>query len=817
MEGLLKDWTHSLKMFRQSPAFTFAAVMALALGIGGNTAVFSVVDTVLLKPARFADPERTVFLITTTPTGPDYGSSDPKFNLWRQQTSVLQDVTGQAYSRVNLTGVDVPEQIQTARVTSAYFRLVGLQIVRGRSFSSEEDLPTGRHVVVISDGFWKRHFVGDPGILGKTVSLGGSPFEVIGITAPDAVTEAQEAPDVWTPLQIDPVSNSQVQYFVTLGRLKPGITLPMAQAQLRIAAEEYRRRFPDSITMSAGFGFGVDPVQEVLVRGIRPSLMILLAAVGLVLLIACANVANLLLVHATNRTREMAIRAAIGARRSHIFRQLLTESVMLSMTGGLLGSLFGIVGIRGLLALNPSIPRIGKAGYLVGIDWHVLVFTFVISLATGIVFGIIPALHGSQIDLAACLRSGTRSSGAALRQGKIRSVLVIGEIALTLILLIGAALLIRSFVALRSVNPGFDSHNILTLHMSLTSPRFDSTYQVNQFVQDSAQRLRNLPGVVAVGAASWLPFETGATLPFVVVGRPLTGPSHGFGHWRNISPGYFDSLRIPVLRGRLFSDRDNGKAGGVAIINEAMARQYWPNLDPLNDRIVIAPNIGPEFDEPARQIVGIVGDIREDSLDQNPRPTMYVPIAQVTDARNPRVRQSLVWLVRTTVEPASLARAIEHELSDTSGGLPVAGTRLMDELMAGSTARQEFNMQLLGSFGSVALLLAALGIYGLVAYSVQQRVHEIGIRLALGASPNGVRRAFLAEGMRLAGIGIALGLVGALGLTRFMRSFLFGIQANDPAVFVVVPVVLISVALLAIWLPARRACRIDPIEALRCD
>jgi predicted permease len=358
---------------------------------------------------------------------------------------------------------------------------------------------------------------------------------------------------------------------------------------------------------------------------------------------------------------------------------------------------------------------------------------------------------------------------------------------------------------------------MLTARMSLTSSRFDSTYRVNEFVQDSTQRLSSLPGVVAVGAASWLPFETGATLPFTVVGRPLTGPSHGFGHWRNISPGYFDTLGIPLVRGRFFSDRDDGKTGGVVIINEAMAHQYWPNLDPLNDRIIIAPNIGPEFDEPARQIVGIVGDIREDALDQNPRPTMYVPIAQVTDARNPRVRQSLVWLVRTRVEPGSLARAVDHELGDASGGLPVAGIRSMDELVAGSTARQDFNMQLLSSFGGVALLLAALGIYGLVAYSVQQSVHEIGIRLALGASPSDVRNGLLAQGMRLAGIGVVIGLVGALGLTRFMRSFLFGIQANDLAVFLVAPLILVAVALLAIWLPARRASRIDPMEALRCD
>jgi predicted permease len=387
--------------------------------------------------------------------------------------------------------------------------------------------------------------------------------------------------------------------------------------------------------------------------------------------------------------------------------------------------------------------------------------------------------------------------------------------ALALALLIGAALLIRSSVALRSVNPGFDARDTLTLRMSLTSSRFEETYQLDQFVRNGARRLESLPEVVSVGATSWLPFESGATLPFAVVGRPLTGPSHGFGHWRDISPAYFDVLKIRILRGRSFTDHDDAKAGSVVIINQAMAQQYWQNDDPLRQRIVVAPNVGPEFDESPRQIVGVVDNIREDGLDRNPLPTMYVPIAQVADARIARLRESIVWIVRTRVEPHASVQAIERELTEASGGLPVGGSRSMQELVAQSTARQDFNAHLLSIFGGIALLLASIGIYGLIAYSVEQRTREIGIRVALGATSSDVRNMVVFQGMRLAMAGVALGFCIALGLTRLLAGFLFGVQAQDPAVFAVSPIFLTSVAFLAVWLPARRASRLNPLDALR--
>ena len=426
-----------------------------------------------------------------------------------------------------------------------------------------------------------------------------------------------------------------------------------------------------------------------------------------------------------------------------------------------------------------------------------------------------PALQSSGIDLNTGLRESGGRSGSSVRQNKIRSALVISEMSLALVLLIGAALLIRSFITLRSVNPGFDPRNILTLRMSLSSSRFGKTHEVNQFGRDGVRRLLGLPEVVSAGAASSLPFEIGATLPFNVVGRPLAGASHGFGHWRNISTSYFDVLKIPLVRGRLFTYRDDGKTAGVVIINQAMAREYWTNNDPLNDRIVIAPNVGPEFDEPPRQIVGIVGDVREDGLDQNPRPTMYVPIAQVTDARTQVAQRGIVWIIRTRVEPRSLAPAVENDLRKASGGLPVGELRSMNEIVALSTARQDFNMELLNIFGGVALLLAAIGIYGLISYSVQQRKQEIGIRMALGAGSRDVRNMVVFRGMRLAMIGVALGMCIALGLTRLIAGFLFGVQARDPAVFILTPILLTSVAFLAVWFPAHRASRLSPIEALR--
>jgi putative ABC transport system permease protein len=819
MEAFLKDILHSVRLFRRSPGFTIAAIAALALGIGANTAIFSVVNAVLLKPLTYPDPDRIVQFLLTSPQGSGPGASVTKFDIWKQQTQVFQEVAAYDFGGpgLNLTGGAFPEQVQGIHVTKDYFRLFGAEVAAGRTFTAEEDRPNGGHVVVLSNGLWKRRFGGDPGIVGRAISLGNQPYTVVGILAPSFATDPPA--DLWLPFQFDPNSNDQAHYFIAAARLKPGVTLGMANAQMQLAANQFRRRYPG--VLGPKDGFGVQKLQDAIVSDVRSSLFVLIGAVSFVLLIACANVANLLLVRASGRRREIAIRAAVGAGRMRIIRQLLTESVLLSLAGGVFGLALGMVGVRALLAINPgNIPRIGEHGAAVTLDWRVLAFTLAVALLTGILFGLIPALEATRSDLSPTLKESGGRTGTSFRQNKARSVLVVSEMALALILLIGAALLIRTFLALRSVDPGFNAHNVLTMQMSLTGPRFEKTAGVAQLARDGIQRIESLPGVEAAGTTCCLPLEGGFGLPFTILGRPLTnGPYHGGGGWMTVSPRYFDVFKIPMMRGRAFTLRDDGNAPGVVIINQAMAHQYWPKSDPLKDRIVIGKGVGPEFDEPARQIVGVVADVRDGGLNRNPRPTMYIPVAQVPDgvtALNARIGP-IAWIVRTRVSPHSLTSAIEKELREASGGLPVAHVRSMDEIVVQSTARADFNMVLLTIFGCSALLLAAIGIYGLMAYSVEQRTQEIGIRMALGAESHNVRNMVIVQGMRLALVGVVIGIAASFGLTRLIATFLFGVKSWDPTVFAIVPLILSAVALFAVWLPARRATRVDPIDALRYE
>jgi putative ABC transport system permease protein len=830
VESFWQDIRFGMRMLRKSPSFTIIAVLTLALGIGATTAIFSVVNTVLLKSVPYPDPDRIVLLKTTSPSGSGlrlYFASDIKFNLLRQQTSVFQDVSGYRYSVLNLTGVDHPEQIQTVQVTGDYFHLFGLPIAQGRIFTEEEERPNGRHVAILSDGIWKRAFGGDPRLVGKTISLGGDTYEVVGIVAPGVQAEAPDPAsagyaiqpiDVWIPFPIDPSSNNQVYYFISATRLKPGVTVQMARAQLQLASEEFHQKFPNEV-LGPRTGFDVQGMFGALVDDTRLSLLVLVGAVGFMLLIACANVANLLLVRATSRKREITMRAAIGAGRGRIIRQLLTESLMLSLAGGALGLAVGVIGIRTLLASNPgNIPRIGDHGTAIAMDWRVFFFTVVISLVTGILFGLIPALQVSRADLTGVLKEGGGRSGSGFRQNKARSLLVIGEMSLTIVLLVGAVLLMRTFIALRSVNPGFDVSNVLTLRMSLTGPRFQKTSEVDQLIRDGVQRLDAIPGVVASGSTNAVPLEgNGGTNVITVVGRPLTGPNkyHGYGIWISVSPGYFDVFKIPLLRGRLFTEGDDSNGRPVVIINKAMARAYWPDSDPLNDQVFIGKGIGPEFEEPARQIIGIVGDVHDGTLYRNPEPAMYVPESQLTDARTARFGGPIVWVVRTRAEPLSLTPLIQTELLQATGGLPVGSVRSMEEILVQSTARQDFNMSLMTAFGSSALLLSAIGIYGVMAYVVAQRTHEIGIRMALGAMTRDVSRLVLNQGAWLALTGVSVGIIGALALTRLLKSFLFGVTTSDPFTFVAVPFFLLCVSLLACYIPARRATRVDPMVALR--
>ncbi|HXW61347.1 MAG TPA: ABC transporter permease [Candidatus Acidoferrales bacterium] len=818
-DNLSQDVRYAARMLLASPGFAITAILALALGIGANTAIFTVVNRVLLEPLPYPEPNRLVQLELSGPQGNADITSIPKFNVWRQQTQAFDAVA--AYDTggpgVNLTGGDRPQQLRGIRASADYFRVFGAPMAIGGTYTSEEDRPGGPKLVVLSNGLWRTQYGSDPKIVGKTIELGGDPYIVRGVLG--ATFRSDPPIDIFLPLEADPNSTDQSHYLRSTARLKPGVTVQMAKAAMSVAVAEFARRFPG--VLGPKEGFTAVPLRDAEVGDARLSLLVLLGAVAFVLLIACANVANLLLVRATIRRREIAIRAALGAGRRRIIWQLLTESVLLSVTGGAVGLLVGYFGVRALLAMNPgNIPRIGEHGADVSMDWRVLLFTLVISLATGVLFGLIPALSASRSDLSVTLRESGSRSGSGLRQNKARSLLVVTEMSLALILLVGAALLIRTFAALRGVDPGFNPHHVLTMDMSVTGPRFAKTAGVALLVEETRQRVEAVPGVEAMATTCCLPLEGGLGLPFTIVGRPLTnGPYHGGGGYDIVSPEYFAVFRIPLLKGRMFSVRDDQGAPGVVLISESMAKQYWTKGDAVGAQIIIGKGVGPEFSEPPRQVIGVVGDARNGGLDTNPFPIMYIPVAQVPDgvtALNARITP-LEFVIRTKVEPFSLSAEIQKAVREASGGLPVGHMRSMEQVVSESTSRSDFNMTLLTIFAGTALLLAAIGIYGLMAYSVQQRTQEIGIRMALGASPDAVRRMVVFEGMKLVLAGVVIGVSTALALSRYMASLVFGVKTWDPATFLAVVAVLGAIAWAATYLPALRASRVDPIDSLRYE
>ncbi|MGD0957210.1 MAG: ABC transporter permease [Candidatus Acidiferrales bacterium] len=822
LETLWQDTRFGLRMLRRNPGFAAVAVLTLALGIGATTAIFTVVDKVLLQPMAYPDPDRIVVLEQKFPEGTGPVVSIPKFMAWRDQPQILEDAALYGFpgqQRVNLLGGDQPEQLRATQMSANFFSLFGVQFEAGRPFSAEEDAPGGPPVVVISNGLWRSRFGSDPSVVGKTIDLDNVAYTVVGVMAP---LDSPDLPvgDICLPLQADPNSSNQGNYLLAAARLKSGVGLATARAATQVMGEQFSKKYPAE--MGPKVTFTVDTAHDVIVSGVRTSLLVLLGAVGFVLLIACANVANLLLARATLRKREISIREALGAGRGRIVRQVLTESVLLALAGGALGLFIGYFGVRSLLAINPvTIPRIGEHAGTIPFDWRILAFTLAISILTGILFGLVPAIRASRSDLTATLKESGSRSGTGFRQNKTRSLLVVTEMALAMILLVGAALLIRTFLGLRTVHAGFETHNILTMGMSLAGARFQKAAAVAQIVQEGRQRVEALPGVEAVAASCCLPLELSFSLPFNIEGRPPTdGPYTGGGSWRSVSPGYFSVFHIPLMRGRAFTERDDGAAEPVVIINETMAKQFWPKGDELAARVTIGgKGMGPQFEDPPREVIGVVGDVRDNGLHNKPIATVYVPIAQVNDSMTV-LGDSLIplqWLIRTRVEPYSLTTSVEQELRTASGGLPVGNVRSMDQVMTQSTALDAFSMTLLTIFAGVALLLAMVGIYGVMAYSVQQRTQEVGIRMALGASPRDVRRMVVLQGMLLAAIGLVVGIAGGLTLTRLMRSLLFEVKPWDPFVFVSTAVLLSVVALFACYVPALRASRVDPLEALRYE
>lgn len=820
----LQDLRVTVRSLARTPGFTLDAVTALALGLGASTAIFSVVDAVLLKPLPYPDPERIVVFLTGP--GAAAGRGGPQvpptlFNLLKQQAAGIRDLSAYRFRAGNLTGGATPEPLAVGMVSVDFFRLFGGRTSHGRTFLAEEDRSGGRNVVVLGHDFWRRRFGGDPRVIGTAVSVDGASRLVVGVLerAFD-VRVFGLVPDVWLPLRVAPDSSSHAAILGTAGRLEATTTPAVATISLQTLTAEFRRRFPG--VLGPEVAFRTEPLQEVMVRGYRSSLLLVAGAVGLLLLIACANVTNLLAVRGIRRRREIAVRAALGATRTQLLRQLSVECLLLSAAGSLGGLALGLAGARAFLAFTPVyLPRLGDDAAALTLDWRVAAFSVLAATGTSILVGIYPAMRVSRAGVSETLSASPGAATAGFRRPRAGGGLVAGQIALALVLLVCTGLLAKTFVALRSVDPGFSPDRILTLQTSLRDRRFGTTASVMNLVRDGVRELGGLPAVAAAGAATELPLSgSDFRIPFAIVGRPLEGQSHGAPSWRLVSPTYFDALDLPLMRGRLFADGDDAEAEGVVIINEVLAQRFWPAADPLGGRLVLGRGLGPPFEEPPRRIVGVVGDIRDGiGLAQEPRPTVYVPLAQLPDevTRLTFAITPLTWMVRTAVEPQSVLGPARQRLQQVAGALPVSGVRTLRATVADSLADADVSLLISLTFGALAVVLAATGVYGLMAYLVQQRAREMGIRLALGADARRVRNLVIGDGLRLAACGVVVGLAGALGATRLIAGLLFGVSAGDPAVLSTAAALLCLVAGLAVWLPARQASRVDPATALRTE
>jgi predicted permease len=822
MGAFASDVRYAVRSMRRNPGFTAVAITALALGIGANTAIFTVVNGVILQPLPFREPDRLALLDESYPGGGHNGSvSIPKFMAWRNgQVFAGTALYDQGGLNQTLGSGDPPIQLKTLHVSREFFQVFGAAPALGRVFDRTEDLPGGPGAAILTYRIWQSRFGGDPRIVGRAILLNKRPFTVAGVMQKGF--ESDPPADAWLPLQADPNSSNQGNYLRAAARLKPGVELSQARAAMKVIAEQFRKANPK--WMAEGESVAVIPMSDIMVEDVRPALLILLGAVGLVLMIACANVANLLLARAAARQKEMAVRSAIGAGRWHVVRQLLTESAILAAAGAGLGFALGAWGVRLLLVVAPgNIPRLTDANTLHAaiplLDPRVAAFTMAVAALTAILFGLFPALRASKLDLATALKEGGGRAGTGHAHNRARSLLVIAETALALVLLAGAALLLRSFAGLRSVDPGFNTHQLLAFETSLAGGDYSKTAQLAELVRRATERLQAVPGVKSAGSTFVLPMSGMNTdLPFNILGRlPAKGDYNGDEQWRSVSPGYFRTLQVPLLRGRGVTERDTGSSALVVVINEAMAKKYWPKQEALGQVIVIGKGLGPQFEEGPREIVGIVGNVTEAGLARHGESVMYVPQSQMPNGLTELGSGilPLAWVVRTAGDPLALRAAVEREMRAVDAALPVGHLRTMDEVVSQSLARQNFNTLLLTLFAAIALLLAAIGIYGLISYGVEQRMREIGVRMALGAARGDVLRMIVMQGAKLAGIGVAVGLVGAFGLTRLLAGLLYGVKAADPLTFAGVALAIGLVALAASYIPALRAAAVDPNQALR--
>src|SRR5947207_789242 len=804
-----QDIRYGLRMFAKNPTFTVIAVLAIGLGIGANTAIFSVVNALLLRPLPYKNPDQLVAVWeNATHLGfPKNTPSPANFLDWRQQSTLFEGMAAFTERRFNLSDVGEPERLDGRRVSANIFDLLGVKPIIGRTFVPDENKP-GTKVVLLNESLWKRRFGGDPSVIGRTVTLNNESYTVIGVLPRSVQLPISETwhDQLWVPLAFsaEEAAERGNHFLQVLARMKAGVKLPQAQAEMETIAARLAQQYPQYNTR---IGTVVNPLHEEIVGNMKPALLILLGAVAFVLLIACANVANLLLARAAVRQKEIALRLALGADRARLTKQLLVESVMLSLLGGVVGLGFAYAGLRVLTRFIP--PDIAHAD-TIAIDGKVLAFTLLIALVTGLIFGLVPASQASHFNLSETLKEGGRDSGAGARGKRLRSSLVIAEVAVSVVLLIGAGLLINSFMHLRNLDPGFRADHLLALSVNLSEVKYPDTARRTAFFDEVVRRVQPLPGVRSVAVAGNLPFTyNGDSMSIAVEGIPDPPP----GQWpdviyRAIGPGYFSTMGIPMIRGRDFTDQDKADSKNVVVISEKTAQHYWPGKDPIGKRLKPGATTS---DVPWREVIGVVKDVRQNDFIAQPKMQTSFAYRQLKDlAAN-------ALIVRTSVEPMSLATSIRDAIWAVDKDQPVANVDTMDHIVSEAIARQRFSMLLLGIFAALALILAAVGIYGVMSYSVAQRIHEIGIRMALGARRTDVLKMIVNQGLKLVSIGMMLGLAAAFLLTRVLQSLLFGISATDPVTFFVISLVLLAVAILASYLPALRATKVDPIIALRAQ
>ena len=811
MKTLWQDLRYGLRVLAKSPGFTVVAVLTLALGIGANTAIFTVVYGVLLRPLPFRQPDRLVQLAESfkDETGEMSVTADQLRRL-TDHGELFEHLAGFTQAGYNLAADNSGEHLRGMPVGADYFRVLGVEPSLGRDFIEADNVGDGQRVAIITYDLWTRRFGGDPSRIGQTILLNGEPFTVIGVMprgfsalgqagAPDS-----GAPDIWTPLALVTKTAGSGENLDVIARLKPGVTRAQLDAQMSVVTQDFQRAYPNDVSQGVSMRFL--PYQAMIGADLRPYLLLLLGAINFVLLIACANVANLLLARGGLRAREIAVRVALGASRARIFRHLLTESMLVAVGGGVLGLLVAAIGLRSLLALAPvSLPRAGE----IHLDLWAFGFTFLVSLATGALFGLAPALDATRVGLSDSLKEGAARSSASLLRTRLRHALIIGECALSLVLLTGAGLMIATFSKLLHTNPGFNPHPLLSMQFWLVGSKYNSTPEVENFNRALVQRLESVPGVEAAGViAAGLPLERGGNN-----GVRIVGSSDSEWHstdYREVTPGFFRTMGIPLRQGRLFSEADSDSSARVVIVNEAFARQYFSRRSALGEHV--------DANNTVCEIVGVVGDVKS-YLDQPAPPTTFIPASQASFGTSQLFEgwfpRSVV--VRAGVDPLGLDRTVRDAFAAVDPLVPTGPMRSMEQVLSHSLALRNFMRFLLSIFAGLALVLASVGIYGVISYAVSQRTREIGVRMALGARPADVLRLILGEGLRLVLVGVAEGIAAALALTKLLASLLYGVSDTDPLIFASVTGLLVGVSLAACFIPARRAMRVDPMVALRYE